>query len=95
MRYIRHCLLVGVLVSQAPMARSQLVKPAHPLWKPIVDKVYLQEVSSLINTDHPLKAVAVHEGAPTSATSAGCRASKGILCGKWPVRTDRCLDSGH
>jgi hypothetical protein len=62
MRRIRHFLLVGIVIFQAPLASAQLVKPAHPLWKPIADTVYLQEVSSLINTDHALTAVAVHEG---------------------------------
>ena len=62
MRRIRHFLLAILVVSHAALASAQLVKPAHPQWEPIVDKVYLQEVSSLINTDHALTAVAVHQG---------------------------------
>ena len=77
MRRIRPCLLVGMVIFRAALASAQIVKPVHPLWKPIADTVYLQEVSSLINTDHALTAVAVHEGARTLATPAGCRASKG------------------
>lgn len=36
--------------------------PENPLWEPIADVVYLQEVGSLIETPQPLNAVAVFEG---------------------------------
>jgi len=43
-------------------ARAEFPIPADPLWEPMVDEVYLQEVGSLIETGHPLNAVAVFDG---------------------------------
>ena len=34
-------------------AAGQLAIPANPLWEPMVDDVYLQEVGSLIDTESP------------------------------------------
>ena len=62
MHRFRRCLLFLLVVSHAAPAVAQLVKPAIPLWKPIVDEVYLQEIPTHIPTNHPLIAVAVHEG---------------------------------
>ena len=77
MRRIRPCLLVGMVIFRAALASAQLVKPVHPLWKPIADTVYLQEVSSLINTDHALTAVAVHEGARYVGDAGGVSSVEG------------------
>jgi len=43
-------------------ALAQLPKPDNPLWQPIADEVYLQEVGSHIKTDAPLTAVTVFDG---------------------------------
>ncbi|GMV95445.1 MAG: hypothetical protein AMXMBFR82_52230 [Candidatus Hydrogenedentota bacterium] len=43
-------------------AHAEFPIPENHLWQPIVDEVYLQEVSSHIMTDSPLTAVAVFEG---------------------------------
>lgn len=42
---------------------AELAIPQNPLWKPIADTVYLQEVSTHIETNAPLTAVAVYAGA--------------------------------
>jgi len=52
-------LLLGVLVTIASSAFAGLPIPEQPLWAPIVDEVYLQEVGSVVETEQPLKAVAV------------------------------------
>ena len=60
-----HRLIVVVLVLSVAMTGSafaQLLIPEDPLWEPIVDEVYLQEVSSPIETERPLTAVAVFDG---------------------------------
>ncbi|MBI2431416.1 MAG: hypothetical protein HYV26_00915 [Candidatus Hydrogenedentes bacterium] len=51
--------LIMVLPWISAIATAGLPIPGNPHWKPIVDEVYLQEVSSRITTDHPLLAVAV------------------------------------
>ncbi|GMW01549.1 MAG: hypothetical protein AMXMBFR84_26860 [Candidatus Hydrogenedentota bacterium] len=53
-------LLILVLVASSP-AFAQLPIPEDPLWEPIVDEVYLQEVSTLI-PGPALNAVAVYAG---------------------------------
>lgn len=53
------------------MAHAQLAIPENPLWEPIVDEVYLQEVSSHIETDHPLRAVALFQGTAYVGDEAG------------------------
>ncbi|MCC6490767.1 MAG: hypothetical protein IT364_24990 [Candidatus Hydrogenedentes bacterium] len=40
-------------------AAAEFPIPQNPLWEPIADEVYLQEVGTLIATDQPLNAVAV------------------------------------
>jgi hypothetical protein len=55
----RSFLLFGVIVTAVSPAFAGLPIPEHPLWAPIVDEVYLQEVGSLVETEEPLKAVAV------------------------------------
>ena len=62
MHPVRRCLLACLFLSHAATAAAQLTKPENPQWTPIVDEVYLQEVPTLIPTDHALTAVAVHEG---------------------------------
>ncbi len=51
--------LVLVLVGLSATAFADLPIPENPRWKPVVDEVYLQEVSSRIETERPLLAVAV------------------------------------
>jgi hypothetical protein len=62
MRLILFCLCICLGLAVSWPARADLPVPENPLWKPIVDEVYLQEVGSLIKTDHPLNAVAVFDG---------------------------------
>lgn len=71
MQRVWHYLLVGLILSQAAPVTAQLVKPAKPLWEPIVDTVYLQEVPTLITTDHALTAVTVHDGAAYVGDAGG------------------------
>jgi hypothetical protein len=51
---------LGIL---APATMAELPRHAAPLWKPIVDEVYLQDSSVLVPTDAPILAVAVFDGA--------------------------------
>jgi len=55
----RSLLLVLALFGLSSKSIADLPIPEKPLWEPIVDEVYLQEVSSRIETDCPLLAVAV------------------------------------
>lgn len=59
--FFRFALLALFLLLPAS-ASAQLPIPQNPLWEPIVDEVYLQEIPTLIPTDHPLTSVAVHNG---------------------------------
>ena len=52
--------IVTVLVSMT--GHAEMLKHDNPLWKPIVDEVYLQEIASHINTKTPLTSVAVYKG---------------------------------
>ncbi len=54
-------LLVGIALQEPPV-QAEFAIPQDPLWQPIVDEVYLQEVGSHIETDHPLNAVVVFDG---------------------------------
>ena len=51
--------LILFLTGLPAAAFAGLPIPENPQWKPIVDEVYLQEVSSRIETKQPLLAVAV------------------------------------
>ena len=50
-----------ILFGFVSVTHSQLPMPENPRWEPIVDEVYLQEVSQRIPTDTPLHSVAVFE----------------------------------
>ncbi|HUW59925.1 MAG TPA: hypothetical protein VMZ06_02875 [Candidatus Bathyarchaeia archaeon] len=52
-------------------ALAQLPVPTNPLWKPVADEVYLQEVGSQIETERPLAAVGVFSGAIYVGDAAG------------------------
>ncbi|MCL4692277.1 MAG: hypothetical protein KJ060_07180 [Candidatus Hydrogenedentes bacterium] len=52
-------------------AYAEFPIPENPLWQPIVDEVYLQEVSNHITTGTPLTAVAVFEGTAYVGSSQG------------------------
>ncbi|MCP4639093.1 MAG: hypothetical protein GY851_01595, partial [bacterium] len=54
--------VVLVCVTMGLPVFAELAIPANPLWEPIEDEVYLQEVGSSIETEHPLNAVAVFKG---------------------------------
>jgi hypothetical protein len=54
--------LICVCALFAWSAHAEFQIPDDPLWEPIVDEVYLQEVSTHIETGQPLNAVAVFDG---------------------------------
>lgn len=54
--------LICVCALFAWSAHAEFPIPENPLWEPIVDEVYLQEVSNHIETGQPLNAVAVLDG---------------------------------
>ena len=61
LRFAFYVVAAGI-VGAAGFASAELAIPENPGWEPIVDEVYLQEVSTLITTDQPLTAVAVFRG---------------------------------
>lgn len=73
--------LLTVLAFSATAARADLKIPDNPLWKPIVDEVYLQEIPTLIPTDFPLLCVAVHDDV----------AWVGAASGVWTVNSEDAL----
>lgn len=62
MKFVLRFVLFALVLLQASSLPAQLPVPKNPLWEPIVDKVYLQEVPTLIPTEQALTTVAVHEG---------------------------------
>jgi len=62
MRFLHQQFLAFILVTHTAIAADGLKKLEAPLWRPIVDKVYLQEVPTLLPTDHALHSVAIHQG---------------------------------
>ena len=53
---------------------AELPIPENPLWKPMPDDVYLQETRGCVETDAPILAVAVFEGALFAGNAQGvCR----------------------
>jgi len=73
----KRAVLCVMLVAALGAASAELPIPENPLWEPIVDEVYLQEVSSHILTDHPLTAVAVLDGKAFVGGTSGVWAVKG------------------
>ncbi|MEA3366358.1 MAG: hypothetical protein U9Q79_12025, partial [Candidatus Hydrogenedentes bacterium] len=61
---VKKCFMVAItaFLTWALCAVAELPVPKNPLWEPIVDEAYLQEVASHIETENPLNAVAVFEG---------------------------------
>jgi hypothetical protein len=51
-----------LLATAMPAAHAGFPIPDEPLWEPIVDSVYLQEVGSIVATERPLLSVAVFRG---------------------------------
>jgi hypothetical protein len=62
---------VLVLAGLPAIGQAGLPMPENPLWKPVVDEVYLQEVSSRIETKGPVLSVAVLEGVPYAGNPNG------------------------
>jgi hypothetical protein len=60
-----------LLSALAVPAWAGLPKPENPRWKPVVDEVYLQEVSGRVVTERPLLAVAVFNGTAYVGDAAG------------------------
>jgi len=57
------CLMTfSVLLAPGAFGADGLKKLENPLWQPIVDSVYLQEIPTLVPTDQALHSVAIHEG---------------------------------
>ncbi len=97
MKHVPQYLLLVIVISHPAIASAQLLKPAHPLWEPIIDTVYLQELSSVINTDQALTAVAVHAGRAYVGNAGGVSSVAGESLRKevgphGPVKRLRSLD---
>ena len=70
----RHLFGIGlaILVMATPgLAGAELPLPVNPLWKPVQDSVYLQEVEGRIETTEPLVAAAVLDSKLYVATAHG------------------------
>jgi hypothetical protein len=79
MRGLR-CILLALLLSSAAHAVPPgLAVPENPLWEPIVDEVYLQEVRGAVETERPLTAVAVFRGTAYVGDAGGVRRAGGIV----------------
>ncbi|MFH1741271.1 MAG: hypothetical protein ABIH23_19885 [bacterium] len=61
MRRLHRLILILTIVAAVP-SYAELPIPANPLWEPIADEIYPQEVAAHIETEHPLLAVAVYGG---------------------------------
>ena len=61
MPLLRLLVAIEVILCSVVPANAQLKIPQNPLWKPIVDEIYLQEIPALFPTEHPVHAVAVHQ----------------------------------
>lgn len=62
MRTTMDFLVLIVLLALPIAARAELLRPEYPLWEPLPDEVYLQEVGHQIVTDAPLTAAVVGGG---------------------------------
>ena len=62
MQQLRLCVFSFVIAAVAVPGLAVLPIPENPLWEPIVDEVYLQDVGSLIERESPLNTVAVCAG---------------------------------
>lgn len=69
--------LVVLCLGIESSAGAAFSKPEQPLWAPIVDSVYLQEVGTTVTTQQPLNAVAVYHGAVYVGDAQGVRTLKG------------------
>ena len=58
--FIIGAILLGLSV--CGIGYADLPMPKDPLWEPVLDEVYLQEVPTLIPTDRALTAVEIHKG---------------------------------
>ena len=68
---ISRLLVCALIFTGLSAAFADLPMPQNPRWEPIVDEVYLQEVSSKIKTAEPLDNVAVLDGAVFVSESKG------------------------
>ena len=62
--------ILAVLTVTGP-ALAELPIPGNPLWKPVRDDVYLQEIEGRLETKEPLLAAAVFDGALYVGSSRG------------------------
>ncbi len=69
--------LIFVVLGIAGLASAELPIPKEPLWKPVRDDVYLQEVEGRIETKEPLLAAAVFENALYVGNKRGVRRLEG------------------
>jgi hypothetical protein len=80
LRAITFSVPICVLTGLCATAFDGLPFPGNPQWKPIVDDVYLQEVSNRIETGEPLTAVAVCDNVAYVGSAQGvCRVEGGAL----------------
>ena len=65
--------ILALALAFAPMqlALAALPIPEHPMWSPVVDEVYLQEVGSIVKSPDALTAVAVFQGTAYVGDSQG------------------------
>ncbi|MBX7258502.1 MAG: hypothetical protein K1Y02_19220 [Candidatus Hydrogenedentes bacterium] len=68
-----YCVLLTAIVP----AFADLPIPQNPMWKPVEDEVYLQEVGSLVKSDDALRAVAVFNNTAYVGDTHGVAVVKG------------------
>ncbi len=56
------CTWTLVVATMGTLAGQQIYQHAHPLWQPVKDEVYLQEVAWKLPTAHAIQSVAAHQG---------------------------------
>lgn len=60
--YVPISLIIAILCCSATAAERATAPPEHPLYQPVPDEVYLQEVGRQLRTDRPVTALAALEG---------------------------------
>ncbi len=76
-RLFQTAVAAGAALSLCAAVPAQLKHPDTPLWEPIADEVYLQEIPQLFPTDSPLTAVAIHDGQVWAADHSGLLTADG------------------
>jgi len=75
---LERCVMwILAMLTLAVPAAAELPIPTNPLWKPVSDDVYLQEIEGRLETKEPLLAVAVFEGALYAGSRRGVERLEG------------------